>query len=161
MPESQPECILCRGAVGDVELHRIQVWEDSHWRLTISLEAEVRGFAYLEPKRHIPHITDLHGTEARTFGEVLARISRVLRDETGAELVYVYVFGGGVSHLHVHLAPHHNRDALNAQMIRGEIVVKRLENGAERYISEEFPPLPEEELRAVAHRVQQRLATME
>lgn len=71
-------CIICRGAAGDPDLGRIQVWEDDHWRLTVSLVAEVLGFAYLEPKRHIPHITDLDGEEAHTFGAVLARVSTAL-----------------------------------------------------------------------------------
>jgi len=142
---------------GDAELERIQVWEDALWRLSVSLEAEVPGFSYLEPKRHIPHITDLDGEEARTFGTVLARVTNVLRDETGAELVYVYIFGGGVPHLHVHLAPHRSDDALNTQMIRGQVIKEELSSGAGRYVSKEFPPLPEEEQRAVARRVQQRL----
>ena len=156
-PNPQLECVLCRGVAGDAELHRIQIWEDALWRLTLSLEAEVLGFSYLEPKRHIPHITDLAGEEARTFGEVLARVSQALRDETGAELVYVYIFGGGVPHLHVHLAPHRPDDALNTQMIRGELVTEKLACGAERYTSQEFPPLPAEAQRAVARRVQRRL----
>jgi diadenosine tetraphosphate (Ap4A) HIT family hydrolase len=62
---------------------RVQVWEDELWRLTMSIEAEVLGFSYLEPKRHIPHVTDLGGEEARTFGQVLARVSAVLKSETG------------------------------------------------------------------------------
>ena len=41
--ETQPECVICRGASGDAELHRIQVWEDALWRLTVSLDAEVLG----------------------------------------------------------------------------------------------------------------------
>lgn len=157
MADTKSECVLCRGVAGDAELQRIQVWEDSLWRLTLSLDAEVLGFAYLEPKRHIPHITDLDGEEARTFGAVMARVTQVLRDETGAELVYVYIFGGGVPHLHVHLAPHRSDDALNTQIIRGEVIEEELPSGAGRYSSKEFPPLPEEELRAVAQRVQQRL----
>lgn len=52
------ECLLCRGFAGDSELHRIQVWEDALWRLTVSLEAEVSGFAYLEPKRHVPTLPE-------------------------------------------------------------------------------------------------------
>jgi diadenosine tetraphosphate (Ap4A) HIT family hydrolase/2'-5' RNA ligase len=151
------ECVLCRGMAGDAELRRIQVWEDALWRLTISLEAEVLGFAYLEPKRHIPHITDLSGEEARTFGEVLARVTQALQDETDAELIYGYIFGGGVPHLHVHLAPHRPGDALNTQMIRGDVINEVLPSGAERFISKDFPPLPEEEQRAVAQRLQQRL----
>ncbi len=157
MTDSQSDCVLCRGIAGDAELLRMQVWEDPLWRVTISLEAEILGFAYLEPKRHIPHITDLDGEEARTFGEVLARVSRVLQDETNAELVYVYIFGGGVPHLHVHLAPHRSDDALNTQIIRGEFTEEKLASGASRYISKEFPPLPEEEQRTVAQRIHQRL----
>ena len=148
--DAESECVLCRGAPCDAELQRIQVWEDALWRLTLSLEAEVLGFAYLEPKRHIPHITDLADEEARTFGGVLARVTRVLQEETGAELVYVYIFGGGVPHLHVHLAPHRPNDALNAQMIRGEVVTQVLPSGAVRFISKDFPPLPEAEQRDVA-----------
>ncbi len=155
--DAQSECVLCRGVAGDAELQRVQVWEDDLWRLTLSLGAEVLGFAYLEPKRHIPHITDLSGEEARTFGEVLARVTQVLREETGAELVYVYIFGGGVPHLHVHLAPHRPDDALNTQMIRGEVIAEVLPSGVEQFTSKDFPPLPEAEQRAVAQRVQQRL----
>jgi len=75
MANTEQACVLCNGIAGDAELHRIQVWEDSLWRLTLSIEAEILGFAYLEPKRHIPHITDLDREEARTFGEVLARVA--------------------------------------------------------------------------------------
>ena len=50
----------------------MHVWEDSLWRLSISTSGVTTGFAYLEPKRHIPHITDLSGEEAVTFGLVLA-----------------------------------------------------------------------------------------
>ena len=157
MMDSPLECVLCRGAAGDAELQRLQVWEDSLWRLTVSLDAEVLAFSYLEPKRHIQHITDLNGEEARTFGEVLSLVSSVLQEETRAELVYVYIFGGGVPHLHVHLAPHKRGDALNAQMIRGEFSEERLESGAVRYASREFPPLPQEQQQAVAKRIGQRL----
>ena len=70
----------------------------------------------------------------------------------------MYVFGGGVPHLHVHLAPHRANDALRHQMIRGEIVEEKMESGATRFVSKEFPPLPEDEQRAIARRVQRRLA---
>ena len=60
----------------DRRCNRIAVWEDALWRLTVSLAAEVPGFAYLEPKRHVPYVTDLDGAEAATFGAVLARCTR-------------------------------------------------------------------------------------
>jgi diadenosine tetraphosphate (Ap4A) HIT family hydrolase len=153
-----PECILCRGRDGDAELNVVEVWRDDLWRLTMSLESEVRGFGYLEPHRHIPHITDLDGPEAASVGTVLAKMTRALQAATGAELVYIYVFGGGVPHLHLHLAPHRTGDALNTQLIRGEVTEERLPSGAGRITSREFPPLPENELRAIAARVRKSLA---
>ena len=152
------DCVLCRGTDGDAELGRVQVWEDRLWRLTMSLEAEVLGFSYLEPKRHVPHLTDLDGEEARTFGDVLARVSSALKQETAAEVVYLYVFGGGVPHLHVHLGPHHDGDALNAHMIRGPLEERQLPSGATAVTSRDFPPLPESQQRATAERVALRLS---
>ncbi len=157
MIDKERDCLLCQGSKADAFLRRIQVWEDALWRLTVSLEAEVPGFSYLEPKRHIAGITALDGEESRTFGETLAWVSRVLKDETSVEIVYVYIFGDDVPHLHVHLGPHQAGDALNSQMIRGQLVSERLESGLQRIVSEEFPPLPEEELRAVAKKVQARM----
>ncbi len=151
------DCPICRGSAIDAEFDRIPVWEDALWRLTVSLSSEVPGFAYLEPKRHVPYVTDLDGAEAATFGAVLARSTRVLRDVTGAEIVYVYVFGDGIPHLHVHLAPHRKGDALNDQMIRGEIIEERLPSGATRFVSDAFPPLPHAVLQEVAEEVRQRM----
>jgi diadenosine tetraphosphate (Ap4A) HIT family hydrolase len=102
-------------------------------------------------------VTDLDGEEAATFGAVLARVTSALQQETAAEVVYVYVFGEGVPHLHVHLAPHHDGDALSAQMIRGELEERKLPSGATAITSLDFPPLPESQQRATAERVALRL----
>ena len=155
---STAHCLMCRGAAADLELERIQVWDDALWRLTVSLAAEVPGFAYLEPKRHIPHVTDLDGAEAASFGPVLARCAQVLKAATGSDVVYVYIFGDGVPHFHVHLAPHRAGDALNDRLIRGEVVEEKLPNGMTRIVSEEFPALPEAQLRDLAEQVRRRLA---
>ena len=147
------DCPMCRGAAADEELERIEAWQDAHWRLTVSLSSEVAGFAYLEPKRHIRYITELDGPEAATFGPALARSTNVLKEATGAEVVYLYIFGDGVPHLHVHLAPHRTGDALNDQMIRGEIVEEKLPNGMTRFFSSEFPALPRDQLMQIADQV--------
>jgi diadenosine tetraphosphate (Ap4A) HIT family hydrolase len=157
MAESVPGCTLCRGPEGDKELERVQVWEDRLWRLTTALGGELVGFSYLEPKRHIPHISDLDGDEARTFGAVLARTTSALRDATGAEVVYIYVFGDGIPHLHLHLAPHRRGDPLNDRMIRGELVETQLPSGATSFVSREFPQLPDSEHEAVRARLSRAL----
>jgi diadenosine tetraphosphate (Ap4A) HIT family hydrolase len=151
------DCVICAGQQGDAALRRIEVWRDDLWRLTVSLDAEVLGFAYLEPIRHIASIADLDGGEAASFGATIAKASRSLKRATGAEFVYVYIFGDGVAHLHVHLAPHREGDALNSQMIRGEILTEKLENGFERFFSRDFPALPEAQQRRVAEAVQREL----
>lgn len=140
-------CLLCRGTDADEEIGRIEVWSDELWRMTMSVAGQVAGFSFLEPRRHIPHITDLDGAEAATFGEVMARCSRALKDVTGAEAVYVYVFGTGIPHLHVHLAPHKSGDVLNDSILRGEVIEERLPTGMTRLRSVDF-----EELDAAAHR---------
>jgi len=66
--------------MGDADLRRVQVWQDALWRLSTTLYGEVPGFSYLEPKRHIPHIQDLDGLKAQTFGSVLACTTQALKD---------------------------------------------------------------------------------
>jgi diadenosine tetraphosphate (Ap4A) HIT family hydrolase len=105
-------CLLCDPAAADHHFSRTRVWEDDLWRLSVVLHGPVPGFAHLEPKRHIPYLTDLDGAEASTFGPVLARVSSALREAAAADKTYAYVFGDHVAHLHVNLAPHRPGDAL-------------------------------------------------
>ena len=125
---------------------------------SIQRRVSQRGFAYLEPIRHIPHIEELDGPEAATFGAVLARVATALKAAAGAERVYLYVFGGGIPHLHVHLAPHRDGDALNTALIRGEFDDVPLPSGAHQLVSRDFPELPVEEIRAVIERTRAALA---
>jgi diadenosine tetraphosphate (Ap4A) HIT family hydrolase len=155
------DCVLCRGVDGDGELGRVEVWSDDLWRLTSSVGPgeTVRGFSYLEPRRHIRGITALQGREAQTFGAVIGRVTAALKEATGAELVYVYVFGGHIDHLHVHLGPHVQGDPLNDSMIRGDVEEEPLPSGAVAIVSKDFPTIPEAELRATAEAIRARLPT--
>jgi diadenosine tetraphosphate (Ap4A) HIT family hydrolase len=152
------ECALCRGAETDHEFGRVQVWEDDLWRLTMSLDSYTPAFCYLEPKRHIAYITELDRDEARTFGAVMARVTSVLKEITKAEVVYVYIFGGGIPHLHVHLAPHTDGDALAGTMIKGEVVEEKMASGATALISKEYLPVPPEQLEDLAARARRLLS---
>jgi diadenosine tetraphosphate (Ap4A) HIT family hydrolase len=105
--------LLCSPDEAAAVFHRRTVWQDEFWRLSLIEEGSpVAGFGHLEPIRHIPAVTDLDGQEAVTVGAVLARVTTVLKRVTGADLVYVYVFGERVPHLHFNLAPHRRGDAL-------------------------------------------------
>jgi diadenosine tetraphosphate (Ap4A) HIT family hydrolase len=107
----------------------------------------------LEPKRHIEDITRLDGEEARTFGQTIGHVTAAIKGATGAELVYVYVFGGHVRHLHLHLAPHREGDSLNDAMTKGEVDEQPLLGGAVAIVSKDYPAAPEPELRATAERI--------
>jgi diadenosine tetraphosphate (Ap4A) HIT family hydrolase len=153
------ECTICRGPDGDPELDRVEVWRDAHWRLSMSRRGPTLGFAYLEPLRHVPYLAELDGPEATTFGPVIARACRVLRAATGAELVYAYVFGGGIPHLHVHLAPNQPPGVLSEVLIEGSIEERPLPGGATELISLDHPDLPEVEQTAAIERVRKAMAT--
>lgn len=75
------ECLLCRGAAGDADLFRTEVWADDRWRLTTAISGDpAPGFSYLEPRRHISDVTALDGAEAASFGGVLAHCARIAKE---------------------------------------------------------------------------------
>lgn len=97
------------------------MWSNERWRLTMSTYRMVRGFCYLEPVRHVPYITDLEGREAEEFGSVISRAARAIKVATGAKLVYVYIYGDHIPHLHIHLAPHTEGDVFVDDVIKSDI----------------------------------------
>jgi diadenosine tetraphosphate (Ap4A) HIT family hydrolase len=149
---TDPACLLCDPQRAAEALNREVVWEDRLWRLSMPHRGYTTGFGYLEPKRHVPYITELDGEEATTFGPTIARVASALKEAAGAELVYVHVFGGGIPHLHVHLAPHRQGDALSDAIIRGDFDYEPMPSGAPRIVSREFPLVPAEEIKSVIDR---------
>jgi diadenosine tetraphosphate (Ap4A) HIT family hydrolase len=124
----------------DDALMRTEVWSDNLWRLTTARVTEVAGFSYLEPKRHIADITELSGPEAASFGGTMAKASAAIKEASGADLVYVYVFGDNVDHLHVHLAPHrYSGSPLVGDMIKGNKHRTFLPDGSEVWSSDRYP----------------------
>jgi diadenosine tetraphosphate (Ap4A) HIT family hydrolase len=146
---NEVDCPLCAGRDMDEALMRTEVWSDDLWRLTTIRIGEVAGFSYLEPKRHIPDITMLNGTEAASFGSVIADASSAIKQATGADLVYVYIFGDAVPHLHVHLAPHRDEASpLVSDMIKGNRHKVHLPSGEEVWASDRYPLQPQELMHA-------------
>ncbi|MGI9529817.1 MAG: HIT family protein [Acidimicrobiia bacterium] len=137
---NDPDCILCAGPAMDEALMVEEVWADDLWRLTTVTVGELAGYSYLAPRNHVPHITDLDGEEASTFGIAAAKASQAIRDETGAELVYLYVFGGGLDHFHAHLAPHREPGSpLVDDPIKGAKHQQLLPDGREVWVSDRYP----------------------
>jgi diadenosine tetraphosphate (Ap4A) HIT family hydrolase len=112
MANREPACDICRGDAFDIEFGRVLVWQNALWRLSTSIRAPILGFSYLEPRRHIPYVSDLDGPEAASFGQTLAAVTNLLKRQTGADIVYALMFGDHVLHLHVNLVPHRAGDAV-------------------------------------------------
>lgn len=152
------DCALCAGAAMDDALMRTEVWSDDLWRLTAANVTEVAGFSYLEPRRHIADITELDGPEAGSFGEAIAAASAAIKDATGSELVYVYIFGDNVPHLHVHLAPHRSLGSpLVTEMIKGARHRVLLPDGTEVWASDRYPLIAQEITEAAIEGIRSRL----
>ena len=152
------ECAICAGPARDPELGRVEVWRDNHWRLSMSQHTATLGFGYLEPIRHIPFLADLDGPEAATFGPAIARASTAIREASGAALVYAYVFGDGIPHLHVHLAANRPEGVLNTTILSGEVEERKLPSGATEITSKDHPDRPDADVAAINDRVRELLA---
>jgi len=68
------------------------------------------------------------------------------------------VFGGGIPHLHVHLAANAPEGVLNTAIISGPIEERKLPSGASEIISADHPDLPGEEVAAIIERVRELLS---
>ena len=113
MAHPSSSCLLCSPERAAVAFARRTVWQNDLWRLSLVEDGSpVVGFGHLEPIRHVPYLSELDGDEALTLGSTLAQVTNTLKSATGADLVYVYVFGERVAHLHFNLAPHREGDAL-------------------------------------------------
>lgn len=122
MVDSDKNCKICNGSA-DTEFKRIEVWSNKNWRLTASTYKSVKGLCYLEPKRHIRYITELDGEESIEFGSVLSNITNAIKEIFQAHLVYVYIYGGHIPHLHVHLAPHTENDIFYDNIVKDDGLV--------------------------------------
>ena len=156
------DCVLCAGASLDDALMVEEVWGDDSWRLTTARIGELAGYSYLSTRRHVPQITDLTGAEASSLGSTLATATSAIKAETGAERVYVYVFGGGVEHLHFHLAPHREPGSpLVDDPIKGAKHEQVLPDGREVWVSDRYPLQDQALMRAAIGGIRARMGGSE
>ena len=113
----QKKCPICTRKADKI-FNRVEVWSNERWRLTTTRYSQVKGLSYLEPKKHVPFLSDLDGKEAKEFGVILSNVTKAIKIATGAQLVYYYVFGDTIPHLHVHIAPHFPGDVLSENITK-------------------------------------------
>ncbi len=108
--ETDADCFICRKHRGEIHIPGGAIAEDD---LVYAGHAQIRpgqttaylGYLMVEPQRHVPGLQELRDDEARALGSWVARLSRALVAEAGAEHVYAFVLGDQVAHVHVHVVP--------------------------------------------------------
>jgi histidine triad (HIT) family protein len=61
------------------------------------------GYVVVEPKRHVPDLSELTVKEGQAIGHQVARFSRAIRELTRVVHIYAFVLGDHVRHVHVHV----------------------------------------------------------
>lgn len=82
------------------------VYQDDCWAAQHApLKQSVPGQLMLLAKRHFLDAADMQPAEAASLGPVLGKLTRALKDETGAERVYVVTVVERTPHWHTWLIP--------------------------------------------------------
>jgi diadenosine tetraphosphate (Ap4A) HIT family hydrolase len=101
-------CFICRMVQGEVQFPENIIYEDN-WAL-VFLDAYPRacGYTLVAPKEHCEQVTaDFTMEEYVELQRLVYRVSEAVREEVGAERMYIYTFGSneGNSHVHWHVVP--------------------------------------------------------
>jgi histidine triad (HIT) family protein len=97
-------CVFCKSRHPMSSNERYVVYEDDDVLASHIVSSDTNiylGHLVLHPRRHARGYAELTDKEARSVGLATARVSRALKDVTGAENVYAVFFGEAVPHLHV------------------------------------------------------------
>ena len=81
-------------------------WTDGMWLVRHHTHpAPLAGWFLLDSVRCVRNAADFSDAEAASFGDVLRRVSRAVREACGVPRTYAIMFGEGAPHLHAHIIP--------------------------------------------------------
>jgi len=106
MVEKIRDCLTCQyNQKADPELGGV-VWETDKWRVEHSVGNSAGVSAMVvKLKRHVEWLEELTGDELGTLGHVLGKVTKAMREVTGAERVYVNLWNESSRHVHFLLQP--------------------------------------------------------
>jgi diadenosine tetraphosphate (Ap4A) HIT family hydrolase len=99
-------CFVCRMVAGDVRFPENVIHEDE--RALVFLDGYPRAYGYtlVAPKEHREQVTgDFMMEEYVGLQRLVYRVTEAVREEVGAERMYIFTFGSqeGNSHVHWHV----------------------------------------------------------
>ena len=101
-------CFVCRMVEGNVRFPENVIHEDD--RAIVLLDGYPRAYGYtlVAPKEHREQVTgDFTVGEYLDLQRLVYRVAEAVREEVGAERMYLYTFGSnqGNAHVHWHVVP--------------------------------------------------------
>lgn len=105
--QTQP-CFVCRLVGGDESIPRHIFYEDEEAVAFLDGFPRAYGYSLVAPKEHREQVTgDFSVDEYLDLQRLVYRVSEAVREEVGAERMYLYTFGSnqGNSHVHWHVVP--------------------------------------------------------
>ena len=105
--QTQP-CFICRMVEGDVRFPENIIYEDDQVLVFLDGYPRAYGYTLVAPKEHREQVTgDFTVDEYLDLQRLVHRVSEAVREEVGAERMYLYTFGSnqGNAHVHWHVVP--------------------------------------------------------
>ena len=110
------DCIFCKIAAGDIPSKTL--YEDESFRVILDISPASKGHAIILPKNHAANLYELSDEDAANIFVVAKKVATVMKDVLACDGLNVLqnngeAAGQSVFHLHVHLIPRYENDAVN------------------------------------------------
>jgi diadenosine tetraphosphate (Ap4A) HIT family hydrolase len=100
-----PDCVACGLSDGRLDLPGGLIHGTSLWRVEHCIGPLGVGTLIVKPIRHVEHLGDLSGAEARQLGPLLRRIAQVVAELCAPRQVYVCLWSHGPLPIHFVVQP--------------------------------------------------------
>ena len=99
---------ICRLVAGDIQFPGNIVYEDDEALVFVDGYPRAYGYTLVAPKEHREQVTaDFAPDGYPSLQALVYRVAEAVREEVGAERMYLYTFGSdhGSAHVHWHVVP--------------------------------------------------------
>lgn len=113
-------CIFCKIAGGQIPSHSI--YEDEDFKVIMDIQPASRGHAILLPKNHAANLFELPEEDASKIINVARKCASAMKDTLQYDGINILqnngeAAGQTVFHLHVHLIPRYENDAVHIKWV--------------------------------------------
>ena len=116
-------CIFCKIAAGEIPSKTL--YEDDNFRVILDISPASKGHAIILPKNHADNLFELSDEDASKIFVVAKKVASVMKEILLCDGLNVLqnngeAAGQSVFHLHVHLIPRYENDAVTIKWNPGE-----------------------------------------